>query len=66
MPPLVDTEFSTEIGGSNGIPPKQVADEFLHGVETDTFEIHVGFTAQFYDAYLKSPGEAFKMLNSRR
>jgi len=66
MPPLVDTEFSAEIGGSNGIPPKQVADEFLQAVESDTYEIHVGFTAQFYDAYLKSPEDAFKMLNSRR
>jgi uncharacterized oxidoreductase len=66
MPPLVDTEFSAEIGGSNGIPPQQVAEEFVQGVETDTYEIKVGFTAQFYDAYLKSPEEAFKMLNSRR
>jgi uncharacterized oxidoreductase len=66
LPPLVDTEFSAEIGGSNGIPPKQVAEEFLQAVENDNYEIHVGFTAQFYDAYLKSPADAFKMLNSRR
>lgn len=65
-PPLVDTDFSTEIGGSNGIPPKQVADEFLQGLESDTFDIRVGFTAQFWDAHLKSPDEAFKMLNARR
>ena len=44
MPPLVDTEFSAGIGGSNGIPPQQVADEFLKGIETDTYEIKVGFT----------------------
>ena len=66
MPPLVDTDFSAEIGGSNGIPAKQVAKEFLAAFEADTFEIHVGFTAQFYEAYLKSPADAFAMLNSRR
>ena len=65
-PPLVDTDFSAEIGGSNGIPPQQVADEFLQGLESDTFDIRVGFTAQFWDAHLKSPDEAFKMLNARR
>jgi len=66
MPPLVDTEFSQDIGGSNGIPPQQVAEELLQAFESDTEEIHVGFTAQFYEAYLKSPEEAFLMLNSRR
>ena len=66
MPPLVDTDFSQEIGGSNGIPPKQVADDLVNALENDIEEIRVGFTAQFYDAYLKSPEEAFVMLNSRR
>jgi uncharacterized oxidoreductase len=66
MPPLVDTEFSAEIGGSNGIPASQVAEELLNGLENNIEEIHVGFTAQFYDAYLKSPADAFKMLNARR
>jgi uncharacterized oxidoreductase len=66
MPPLVDTEFSQDIGGSNGIPPQQVAEDLLNAFENDIEEIHVGFTAQFYDAYLKSPKEAFLMLNSRR
>jgi len=64
-PPLVDTEFSAEIGGSNGIPPKQVADELLEGLESDTYDIRVGFTAQFWDMHLKSPDEAFAMLNAR-
>jgi uncharacterized oxidoreductase len=66
MPPLVNTEFSAEIGGSNGIPPLQVAEEFVHGVENDQYEIRVGFTAHFWDSFLKSPEEAFLMLNSRR
>ena len=66
MPPLVDTDFSAGIGGSNGIPAKQVAEEFLVAFEADIFEIHVGFTAQFHGAYLKSPADAFAMLNGRR
>jgi len=65
-PPLVNTEFSTEIGGENGIPPQQVADELLQAFEADTFDVRVGFTAQFWDAHLKSPDEAFKALNAGR
>jgi uncharacterized oxidoreductase len=65
-PPLVNTDFSIEIGGENGIPPQQVADEFVQAVEADSFDIRVGFTAQFWDAHLQNPDEAFKMLNSRR
>jgi uncharacterized oxidoreductase len=66
MPPLVDTEFSKDLGGSKGIAPEVVAQDMLAALETGTEEIHVGFTAQFYDAYLKSPAEAFTMLNQRR
>ena len=65
-PPLVNTEFSAEIGGANGIPPQQVADELLAAFEADTFDVRVGFTAQFWDAHLKNPDEAFKALNARR
>lgn len=65
-PPLVNTEFSAEIGGENGIPPQQVADEFMQGIEADNFDIRVGFSAQFWDAHLKDPDGAFKMLNARR
>lgn len=65
-PPLVDTELSAGIGGANGIPPQQVADELLQAFESDTFDVRVGFTAQFWDAHLKSPDEAFQMLNARR
>lgn len=65
-PPLVNTELSAGIGGEKGIPPQQVADEFIQGVEADSFDIRVGFAAQFWDAHLKNPDEAFKALNSRR
>lgn len=63
MPPLVDTEFSAPIGGSNGIPPAQVALEFVAGFENDDYEIRVGNTQYIYDLYRKSPDEAFAALN---
>lgn len=41
-PPLVNTEFSVEIGGANGIPPSEVADELFTALEKNQFEIPVG------------------------
>lgn len=63
MPPLVDTEFSKEIGGTNGMPPKAVADSLFNALEGDVYEIHTGDTANFYKLFLSSPQEAFNMLN---
>jgi uncharacterized oxidoreductase len=64
MPPLVDTEFSQAIGGSNGIPPAQVAADLLTALEQDQYEIHVGATAQLYQLTLSAPAEAYKTMNS--
>jgi uncharacterized oxidoreductase len=64
MPPLVDTEFSAEIGGHNGIKPAVVAEELIAALETDTFEIRVGNTAQIYQLYRSAPEDAFKAMNS--
>lgn len=63
MPPLVDTEFSSAIGGANGIPPSQVADSLLDAFEKDIFEIHTGDTAYVYGLTRTDPDEAFKVLN---
>ena len=52
MPPLVNTEFSKEVGGENGIAPEVVASELLKGLEQDTFEILVGGTLPAYETYL--------------
>lgn len=41
-PPLVNTEFSAEIGGVNGIAPSEVADELFAALEKNQFEIPVG------------------------
>ena len=58
MPPLVDTEFSKEIGGHNGVPPSFVAEAFVAALEKDEYEIHVGRTADIYKLFLSSPAEA--------
>lgn len=64
MPPLVNTDFSQEIGGSKGIPPELVAEGLLEGLANDNPEIHIGQTARFYELFHASPGEAFNMLNA--
>lgn len=66
MPPLVDTEFSAEIGGASGIPVRQVADEFLAALAQDAYEIHVGPTADFYQLFHADPAQAFAMMNAPR
>ena len=66
MPPLVNTELSKPIGGEDGIPPSQVAGEFLAALEKDDYEIHVGNTAYVYNLSRTSPAEALKMMNAPR
>ena len=66
MPPLVDTEFSREIGGHNGIKPFVVADEFIAALQKDEFEIRVGDTAKIYVLFRQSPVEALNVMNANR
>ena len=66
MPPLVDTEFSKEIGGHNGIKPSVVADEFIAALAQDEFEIRVGDTAKIYELFRQSPTDALNMMNANR
>ena len=63
MPPLVNTDFSQDIGGSKGIPPSAVADAFIDAFQKDEYEIHVGGTADLYKLYLSSPAQALAALN---
>jgi len=66
MPPLVNTELTKNIGGGNGIHPSVVAEDLINSLAKDEYEIHVGQTQYFYDLYLKSPEEAFKVMNQKR
>ena len=47
-PPLVNTEFSAEIGGANGIPASEVADELFVALEKNQFEVPVGETKKIH------------------
>lgn len=47
-PPLVNTEFSAEIGGADGIPPEEVADELFLALEKNQFDVPVGDSKQFF------------------
>lgn len=62
MPPLVNTEFSSAIGGEKGISPRAVAEDLYAALENDQYEIHVGQTAQLYQLFHSSPAEALKLM----
>jgi len=47
-PPLVNTAFSAEIGGANGIPASEVADELFLALEKNQFEVPVGETKKIH------------------
>jgi uncharacterized oxidoreductase len=59
-PPLVNTEFSAEIGGANGIPPSEVAAELFTALEKGQFDVPVGETKKYYAA----TQEAFAKIKS--
>ncbi|WP_316840143.1 SDR family oxidoreductase [Pedobacter gandavensis] len=48
-PPLVNTDFSVEIGGANGIPASEVADELFIALEKNQFEVPVGDTKKIHE-----------------
>lgn len=47
-PPLVNTDFSAEIGGANGIPPSEVADELFLALTKNQYDVPVGDSKQFF------------------
>lgn len=64
MPPLVDTEFSKEIGGENGIRPETLATDLWEAFEKNNLEIHTGQTADLYALHLSSPEAALAAMNN--
>lgn len=51
LPPLVNTAFSAEIGGADGIEPSEVADELYAALGKNQFEVPVGQTKQLFAAH---------------
>lgn len=66
MPPLVDTEFSTEINGHLGIKPEVVAEDLVKALSEDRLEIRVAGTDDLYKVFLSSPEQALEIINSSR
>jgi len=65
MPPLVNTDFSVEIGGKeNGIPPADVAKDLVKALQEDVYEIRVGNTGLLYDNFFAATEGAFATLNN--
>ena len=65
MPPLVNTDFSAEIGGKeNGIPASEVANDLLKALQEDIYEIRVGNTGLVYNNYFVATEDAFATFNS--
>jgi len=65
MPPLVNTDFSKDIGGENGIAPSVLADDLIAAFANDTFEIHTGVTADIYKLNQSDPAAALHAMNNR-
>lgn len=63
MPPLVNTDFSAEIGGANGIAPSVLVADLIDGLGTDRFEIRTGQTEDMYNFYLANPAQALLAMN---
>jgi uncharacterized oxidoreductase len=60
-PPLTNTEFSSYVGGENGIPASEVAEELFLGLEKDQFDIPVGEVKK----YASAVGEAMAKLTAQ-
>lgn len=46
-PPLVNTAFSAEIGGANGVPASEVAEELFLALGKNQFDVPVGDTKKY-------------------
>ncbi|WP_312393733.1 SDR family NAD(P)-dependent oxidoreductase [Chryseobacterium sp.] len=65
MPPLVNTDFSVEIGGrENGIPASDVARDLVKALQENIYEIRVGNTEMVHNNFFKATEEAFAIFNN--
>ena len=63
MPPLVNTDFSAEIGGAKGIAPSVLAEDLADAMANDRFEIRTGQTEDLYRLSLADPAQALLVMN---
>ena len=65
MPPLVNTDFSKDIGGENGIAPSVLANDLFDAFANSHYEIHTGNTADIYKLSQADPAAALNAMNGR-
>ncbi len=63
MAPLTDSPFAQHVSGPK-VPPSEVAQAVLDGLDRDDFEMHIGQTADVYPIYQRSPQEALDIINA--
>lgn len=63
MAPLTDSPFAQHVAGPK-VPPREVAQAVLDGLDADDLEMHIGQTADLYPVYLRSPQEALELVNA--
>jgi uncharacterized oxidoreductase len=64
MPSLINTDATKSMGGEeHGLPPVVVAEDLVHGMEEDRYEIYVGETGQQHAAYFANPVAAVESFN---
>lgn len=64
MAPLTDSPFAQDVVSNDKVPPSEVAQTVLDGLEADEEEMHVGLTGGVYSAFQRSPHEALVLLNT--
>lgn len=65
FPPLVNTDFSKDAGGSNGLSPEEVAEEMFKAFSDDRFEVYVGLAAELHSLYFSNNAKGFLFLNGK-
>lgn len=63
MPSLVNTAATKDMGGENGMHPREVAEAMVKGIAAGDDEIYVGDTEVQRNAYLRDPAQAITIFN---
>jgi uncharacterized oxidoreductase len=62
--PLVDSQFAAGVKSDLKVPPADVIEDLIKGIEADQKEIRPGLSNDLYEAWRESPDKAFKIATS--
>lgn len=65
LPPLVNTDFSKNAGGSKGLLPEVVAEDMYKAFADDRFEVYVGAAEEFHKLYFADNTKGFLAINGK-